>query len=82
MSSARVVVTDHGVGIPPEDQKRIFRRFETVSSPDSVPGLGLGLYVCGEIVGAHGGTIEVESTPGAGSKFTVEFPRAAADPSR
>jgi signal transduction histidine kinase len=38
-------------------------------------GLGLGLYIARWIVRAHGGTIHVESTPGAGSKFTVELPR-------
>ncbi len=72
---ARLSVTDHGIGIAPEHHERIFGRFETAATGKAVPGLGLGLYICGEIVDAHGGTIAVESTPGRGSTFTVEFPR-------
>jgi PAS domain S-box-containing protein len=72
---ARLAVTDHGIGIAPEHHERIFRRFETAETGKAVPGLGLGLYICGEIADAHGGTIAVQSTPGLGSTFVVEFPR-------
>jgi two-component system sensor kinase FixL len=72
---ARLSVTDHGIGIAADHHDRIFGRFETSEREASLPGLGLGLYVCAEIMDAHGGTIEVQSTPGLGSTFTVEFPR-------
>jgi signal transduction histidine kinase len=72
---ARLAVTDNGIGIAPEHHERIFGRFETAETGKAVPGLGLGLYICGEIADAHGGTIAVQSTPGLGSTFVVEFPR-------
>ncbi|MCU1279153.1 MAG: Sensory box histidine kinase [bacterium] len=72
--SARVTVRDHGIGISPEDQRRIFGRFERAASL-SYGGLGLGLFISAQIVRAHGGTIRVESTPELGSLFTVELPR-------
>lgn len=77
---ARLSVTDQGIGIAPEHQERIFGAFEVGDLEKNLPGLGLGLYVCGQIMDAHGGTIEVRSTPGLGSTFTVEFPRAGMDP--
>lgn len=64
-------VRDHGAGIAPADQQRIFEQFERGASADGVPGLGLGLYISRQIVEAHGGRIELESTPGKGSAFTV-----------
>jgi len=73
---ARLVVRDHGIGIPPEDAKRIFLRFERAKSAKTYAGLGLGLYIVRHIVEAHGGTIRVESQPGAGSTFIVELPRS------
>jgi PAS domain S-box-containing protein len=68
-------VTDQGCGIAPEDQARIFERFERVSSEAAVGGLGLGLYISRHIVQRHGGNIEVSSVPGRGSKFTVRLPK-------
>src|SRR6185312_11698162 len=73
---ARLVVRDHGIGISPEDQKRIFGRFERAASL-SYGGLGLGLFISSQIVRAPGGTIRVESTLAVGSTFTVELPRKA-----
>jgi signal transduction histidine kinase len=78
VGSARLTVRDHGIGIAPEDQERIFARFEKASPVDNVGGLGLGLFICRQLIEAHGGTIDVESTPGFGSTFTVELPRRAA----
>jgi two-component system, LuxR family, sensor kinase FixL len=72
---ARLSVSDQGSGIAPEHRDRLFGPFETGESRQNLTGLGLGLYICGQIVDAHGGTIEVQSTPGSGSTFTVEFPR-------
>lgn len=69
-------VTDHGIGIPREDHRRIFEPFQRVSQQADVPGTGLGLYNVQRIVQAHGGSIEVESVPSVGSTFRVRLPLA------
>ncbi len=71
---AVLMVQDHGAGIAPENQARIFGRFERAVSPDEVSGLGLGLYIVRQILEAHGGSIRVESEVGRGSQFIVELP--------
>jgi PAS domain S-box-containing protein len=71
---AHLAVTDHGLGIDRERQRRIFDRYERAVPARNYGGLGLGLYICRRIVEAHGGTITVASEPGAGSTFTVELP--------
>ena len=73
--TARVAVSDRGIGIAPEHQDRVFGRFERAVPFQNFGGLGLGLYIAREIVEAHGGTIRVQSAPGSGSTFTVELPR-------
>jgi PAS domain S-box-containing protein len=73
----RLTVRDHGVGIPPEAQRRIFERFEREKSAGKHAGFGLGLYIVRQLVEAHGGVIQVSSTPGDGAAFTVELPRAS-----
>jgi signal transduction histidine kinase len=70
-----LTVTDHGIGIAPEHQARIFERFERAVSERNYGGLGLGLYITRTIVEALGGTICVQSEPGQGACFTVELPR-------
>jgi predicted ATPase/signal transduction histidine kinase len=79
---ARVAVTDHGRGIVPVEQARLFERHEHGASQGSGghSGLGLGLYICRRIVDAHHGTIRVQSQPGLGATFVVELP--CAPPSR
>jgi two-component system, LuxR family, sensor kinase FixL len=72
---ARVEVKDHGIGIEPEDQSRIFGRFERAVPTQHFGGLGLGLYIAREIVEAHGGKIAVSSVPGSGTTFTIDLPR-------
>jgi signal transduction histidine kinase len=74
---ARLTVRDRGIGIAPEDQPRIFGRFERAAGL-AYGGLGLGLFISRQIVLAHGGSIRVESTPNLGSVFTVELPRRSA----
>jgi signal transduction histidine kinase len=74
---ARLDVKDSGVGIPPQEQERIFERFERATSVQRYPGLGLGLWICKQIVDACHGTISVESEPGQGCTFSVELPRAS-----
>ncbi len=69
-------VQDGGIGIPPEQQARIFGRFERAVPPRSYGGLGLGLWIVRSLVEAHGGQIAVESAAGQGSTFTVRLPLA------
>jgi signal transduction histidine kinase len=73
--TARFSIRDHGIGIPAENQARIFERFERAVSDRHYGGLGLGLWIVRQIVDAFGGKIRVESKAGAGSTFTVLLPR-------
>jgi two-component system phosphate regulon sensor histidine kinase PhoR len=77
--SAVVEITDHGVGIPPEDQKHIFDRFYRTAATRNRPGFGLGLPLVRELMTAHGGRIELTSVPGAGSTFRMTLPLAVPD---
>ncbi len=76
---ALLVVRDHGIGIAETDQARIFERFERAVSVRNFGGLGLGLYIVRWIVTSHGGTIRVESAPGAGATFIIELPLRPAE---
>ncbi|NYI79630.1 sensor histidine kinase [Nocardioides panzhihuensis] len=69
-------VTDHGLGISPEDQDRLFTEFFRSTNPTALkqPGTGLGLTIVSRIVSRRGGLISVDSTPGAGSTFRVTLP--------
>jgi PAS domain S-box-containing protein len=73
-TEALISVRDRGIGIKPEDQKRIFNRFARAVSERNFGGLGLGLYIVGQIVAAHGGRVSVASTAGEGTTFTVALP--------
>jgi len=72
--AATLSVRDHGIGLAPEDQERVFERFERAVPLTRYRGLGVGLYVAREIVRAHGGSIRVESALGQGATFTIELP--------
>ena len=78
-SFVEVAVKDTGIGIPPQDQKRIFERFEQVSlnQPAGVSSTGLGLTIAREIIELHGGRIWVESEQGKGSRFAFRIPMKA-----
>ena len=73
---ATVEVVDRGSGIAPEDRALIFEKFGRVHGTSSRPGTGLGLYIARAIAEAHDGTLEVSSTPGEGSTFTLTLPVA------
>ena len=75
---AQLTVTDTGIGIASEHREKIFDRFYRVSTDRGETGSGLGLSIAKSICNAHGGTIVVDSTPGAGSTFRIELPLSAA----
>jgi signal transduction histidine kinase len=75
---AILVVADRGHGIPPKELSRLFQRFYRVGDEmtRAVPGTGLGLFLCREIVRAHGGEIRVASLgSGLGTTFTIRLSR-------
>lgn len=71
---ALITVTDHGIGVPKEQQDKIFGLFERAVSPNEYKGLGVGLYITKQIVKAHGGSISVSSKIGKGTTFTIRLP--------
>lgn len=71
---ARLSVTDHGIGIPKEQQEKIFEKFKRGVSNHDYQGLGVGLYITAQIVKVHEGKITVRSKQNHGSTFTVELP--------
>ena len=74
-----VMIRDNGMGISPEDQKRIFDRFYRVDKARSrsMGGTGLGLSIAREFMELHGGRIWVRSALGKGSEFWLAFPELA-----
>jgi len=75
--TARISVLDHGIGISPEDEERVFGRFERAVSERHYSGFGLGLWISRQIVEAHGGTIRFERPPDAATRFVVDLPRGS-----
>jgi PAS domain S-box-containing protein len=74
---AEVIVSDQGIGMAPEEQARLFQPFARAESVrDRIGGVGLGLYITGQIVERHGGCLEVRSAPGQGTSVTVRLPLA------
>ncbi|MEX2046000.1 MAG: GAF domain-containing protein [Chloroflexota bacterium] len=78
----RVEVRDNGIGIPEEDQARIFEEFQQVGRERSREGTGLGLTLTKRFVELHGGRIWVESAPGQGSMFAFTLPLRQTAPVR
>jgi len=76
--SAAIVVRDTGVGMDPAEAARVFEPFVRLDEARArdTGGAGLGLAIVRSIVLAHGGTLAVESAPGAGSTFTIRLPLA------
>jgi signal transduction histidine kinase len=74
--SIHLWVEDHGEGIPPSEQEKIFERFYRRGSElrRQTQGVGIGLSIVKHIVEAHGGRVLVRSAPGQGSRFTIELP--------
>jgi signal transduction histidine kinase len=75
-SSVKLEVIDHGIGIPQEEQSKIFDKFYRVGDPlvHNTKGSGLGLSLVRHIVKAHGGEVAVDSEPGRGSRFIITLP--------
>jgi heavy metal sensor kinase len=73
---ALITVADTGIGIAPADRERIFEPFVRLDAASATPGSGLGLAIARGVAIAHGGGLAVESTPGAGSRFTLRLPLA------
>lgn len=73
---AVIAVTDRGIGIAAEDQARVFEKFYRVRSSNTalIAGTGLGLTLVKHIAEAHGGAVDVESSPGKGSTFSLRIP--------
>ena len=69
-----VDVSDHGPGIPNEDQLLIFEKFGRARTGKLLPGTGLGLFIARSIAEAHGGSLEVRSSPAEGATFTLALP--------
>ena len=72
--TAVVIVADQGKGIAPDDQQRIFEKFERVD-PNEPGGSGLGLYISRRLARAMGGDITVDSAPGKGARFILTLRR-------
>lgn len=71
-----IEISDEGTGIPPADRDHLFTPFYRARSAaeSAVPGLGLGLYICRELIEAHDGTITADEAPNGGARFTIVLP--------
>jgi PAS domain S-box-containing protein len=74
---AQVAVSDHGVGLPPDQLERVFERFYRINNrhTQKTQGTGLGLYLAHAVITAHGGRIWAAHNPGGGAIFTFVLPR-------
>ena len=77
--SAKVLISiqDHGIGMTPAQLERVYEKFYRADQSGQVPGTGLGMSITKDIITHHGGTIEIESKPGAGTRVMVYLPAAA-----
>jgi signal transduction histidine kinase len=72
--NAAIEIQDRGIGIPAEDQPRMFESFQRASNVENRPGTGLGLAIVKKAVELHGGEISLKSALGAGTRFIVVLP--------
>lgn len=77
-NTCRIEIADTGIGIKPEDQKRVFERFYRVDKARSreLGGTGLGLSIVKHLAQSFGGNVAVASEPGQGSRFSITLPIA------
>ena len=71
-------VTDAGIGIPDDQREAVFEKFHQANRESQLSGIGLGLYICREIVELHGGSVRIEQPEHAGTRVVVTLPRPAA----
>ncbi|TMD20276.1 MAG: GAF domain-containing sensor histidine kinase, partial [Chloroflexi bacterium] len=78
----RLVVRDHGIGIPDGARRHLFEKFYRINNPElqNVAGTGIGLYLVRQVVEGHGGHVQVDSHLGEGSAFEIDLPVAAEVP--
>ncbi len=70
-----IKVKDNGIGIPKQDQNRVFTIFQRLHGRDEYPGTGIGLAICQKVVERHHGSIAIESEPDQGTTFLISLPR-------
>ena len=75
---AEITVRDHGPGIAEDERARVFDRFYRADGARTMPGSGLGLAIVRQVVAEHGGTVDIEETPGGGTMVRVDLPPADA----
>jgi signal transduction histidine kinase len=74
LAAGELTVRDHGPGIEPADQARVFERFYRAASARGTPGSGLGLAIVRQVAEAHGGTVTAEAPPGGGTLMRLRLP--------
>jgi len=79
-SSCHLEVVDQGPGIPLHEQTLIFNKYARGAAAQRTPGAGLGLALVKRIADLHGGSVRLESQPGAGARFMVDIPLRQPDP--
>ena len=75
--SIRFIIEDNGIGMDRETREKVFTLFFSSKGSE---GTGLGLFIANKIASAHGGTIQVESQPGVGTRFLIDLPRVRPEP--
>jgi signal transduction histidine kinase len=73
----RIAVADHGPGMSPDEERHAFDRFFRGPLHRAVAGSGLGLAIARRAIERANGTLDLETAPGRGSRFTIELPRGA-----
>ena len=76
-ASVLLRVSDHGPGVPAAERERVFERFVRLPSSSSVPGTGLGLSIARSLVEMNGGKLRLGESPGGGTLFEIDLPKAA-----